>query len=236
MKQVLLALVLLAIGAAVFAALALNRGLVEPHLLDLGIDPEGPWLRAALKAVGTIFIGVPVALLFWSIAGLGSGAAGTDIHGYTILRLRSGSRYFLSAASLALAGLFLFVAAEDVEGLLWTAFMSVFGVFFLFGAWFIWTARVSYDNRTIAATQYTGTSRRHDWSDLVMIERRDEQHEFILRFRTGRKARISFFYQGVGELMALAERKLDENAGATRSRDRAPGAASGHGRAAYRPG
>ncbi len=208
MRPFLVFLVLLLIGGAAFYALALNREFAEPYLIDWGIDPDGVWTRGILKIVATVLVGVPIAGLMWSIAALGSDRAGTDIHGYTTLRLRAGARYFFSVAAFALAGLFIFVATEDSDVLAFNLFMIAFGCAFLFGGIWILIARVRYDNMAIFATEYTGIVRRHEWADLEALDINREAQEYHLRFRTGRKARISFYYQGVNDLIALAEEKL----------------------------
>ena len=235
MKRVALVFLWLTLGLGAFVALALNREAVEPWLVAIGLDPEGSlFSRGILKGLALLMFGVPLTVLLWMIVGLGSNQGGTDIHGYTVLRLKTGGRVFLTLVSVGLAGLMLYVAMDESETLLFRLFIGAFGGAFLLGGYFIATAQVRYDNSTIAATTYTATLEKHEWRDLEAIEPNDEAREFVLRFRTGRKARISYFYQGVDELIWLARRKLDENAGIARGGNRAPGADPGHGRAAYR--
>jgi len=216
MKQVLIALTLLLIGGGVFFTLVANRELVEPYLIEWGLNPDGVWTRGTLKLIATVLIGAPIALGFWGIAALGSDQAGSDVHGYTVLRLRTGVRYFFSLAAFALAVLFIFVATNDSDELVFQIVMICFGCLFLFGGVWILIARIRYDNSTIFATDYTGVSRRHDWVDLETIDVRRDAQEYHLLFRTGRKVRISFFYQGANELIALAEDKLQAYARTSR--------------------
>ncbi len=210
MKHTVLILLWLVCGLVAFVAIALNREAFEPYLLQIGLDPEGNlFTRGVLKALAIVLFGAPLGALLWLIAGMGSDSPGTDVHGYRLLRLRAGSRWFFSIASAALACLFLFVATEDSDNLIFQGFMIAFGLAFLFGAFWLFAAKIRYDNSTIYVTEYTGASRRHDWADLEKIEVNQQAMEYHLIFRTGRKARVSFMYQGVDDLMALAWDKLN---------------------------
>lgn len=208
MGRIILFLGILLVGFYAFFIFALNREAIEPFLMDVGIDPDSIWTRGILKAVAIALIGMPVAGLMWSIAALGSTKATVDIHGYIVLRLRSGARYFFSVASIGFAGLFIFVATEESDNIFFNLFMVAFGLAFMFGGVWIFIAKVRYDNSTLFVTEYTGATRRHEWADLEGLEVNDQAQEFHLLFRTGRKARISFYYQGVNDLIRVAEDKL----------------------------
>lgn len=207
MKQILLWSALLAIGAGAFVALVLSRGLVDPVLLRIGFDPGGSMVLNAIKVVGAVLLGVPIAALFWSIAAFGSDVPRHDVHGF--LRLRSGARYFFSVMSFALAVLFFFVSVG--EPIAFQFFMISFGTVFLFAGWWIFAAKVRFDETSLFATAYSGAAHSHDWTDLTKIALNREAQEYHLLFRSGRKARISFYYQSVDQLMPFARRMLDDN-------------------------
>lgn len=209
MKQILLWSGLLAIGAGAFVALILSRGLVDPVLLRIGFDAGGGMVLNAIKVVGAVLLGVPIAALFWSNAAFGSDLPRRDVHGYTLLRLRSGARYFFSVMSVALAVLFFLVSVD--EPIAFQFFMISFGTVFLFAGWWIFSAKVRFDEASLFAMAYSGATHSHDWADLTKIVINREAQEYHLLFRSGRKARISFYYQGVDQLISLARRKLDDN-------------------------
>ena len=209
MKQVLIWILIFAIGAGAFAALILAREWLDPVLIDAGLDPEGGIVLGIIKVVTAFFIGIPVVGLIYSLIALGSDAGKEDTHGYTLLRLKAGARYFLSAACVAFGVLFFFVAPEG--HIAFQAAMMAIGVAAFFAAWWVFSARIRYDGSTLFITAYSGLTHRHEWADLVDIKSNKEAMEFHLFFRDGRKARVSFFYQGLDGLMALAWDRLDQN-------------------------
>ena len=209
MKQIILWSVLLAIGAGAFVALILSRGLVEPVLLRLGLNTDGDMVLSAINVVGAVLLGVPTAELLWSIAAYGSDLPRRDVHGYTLLRLRSGARYFFSILSVSLAVLFFFGSVD--EPLIFQVFMIGFGAVFVFAGWWVFAAKVRFDETSLFATAYSGATHHHNWADLAKIEINQKAQEYHLLFGSGRKARISFYYQGIDQMMSLARRKLEDS-------------------------
>ena len=213
MKQVLFLLLLLAIGAGAFAALAVNLDRLDPVMLRLGLDPDGWVLEELLTVVAVIVIGVPLGAVLWAVASLGSEGASTDVDGYKVLRLKAGTRYGFAVLSLLLAGLCFYAVATDAEATL--AFKIIvpgFGVSLVYVAVLLLVAKVRYDGAKVWVTHFNGRLRRHDWADLTDIRTNAEGREHQLIFRDGRKARISFYYQDVSALMTLANRKQEQNA------------------------
>ena len=217
MKQVLFLLLLLAIGAGAFAALALNLDRLSPWMLRVGLEPDGWVTEELLSVVAVLVIGVPLAALLWTIAGLGSERSSTDIHGYTVLRLKAGTRYGFAVLALLLAAVsFYAVATDETTTLAFQIAVPIFGALFLFAGFLLLVAKVRYDNSKICVTHFTGRLRCHDWADLVDIRTNSEGREHHLIFRDGRKARMSFYYQDVQSVMALAYRKQEQNARTSR--------------------
>lgn len=137
MKRIVFLLAWIALGVGTFGALALNRDLVDSYVVTWGFDPENAvWTRGVLKAVAIVLFGTPLVALLWTFASLGSDRAGTDIHGYTVLRLRAGTRFFFSFLMLGLAGGFFTGAFTLSETLVFELMMLIFGCAFLFGAYF----------------------------------------------------------------------------------------------------
>ncbi|MGI9395499.1 MAG: hypothetical protein ACR2OY_12690 [Boseongicola sp.] len=212
MKQLLIAGALLLVIVGAFFALPIRGAMVGMDLKTWGPDPEATTTRSIIKLIATTLICAPIALGFWGVAALGSDKAGSDVHGYILLRFRAGVRIFFSIAAFALGVLFLFVDSNDGDALISRLATVGFGCGFLFAGVWILTSKIRYDDTAIYATEFNGTTRRHEWADLESIDVRKQGHMTHLRFRTGRKAHISVFYQGAHELIALAEDKLQTNA------------------------
>ena len=212
MRSLFVFIALLAVGGVALYALATNYEIVGSFLVGLGVHPDGFWTRNILNLSGIVLVGIPVGGLLWSIAVLGSDGAGTDLHGYTVLRLRTGVRYFFSFAAFALSALFVFAALDKFDEIIFPLVMIGFGCAFFFGGIWILNASIRYDNTAIFTTEYSGISRRHEWVDIEGIDYKKESQEYQLRFRTGRKARVSSFYQGLDDLIVLAESKLKAHA------------------------
>ncbi|MGI9389178.1 MAG: hypothetical protein ACR2O1_03895 [Boseongicola sp.] len=212
MRQLLIAGALLLVLVGAFFVLPFRGALAGLDLMVWGQKPEAPLARGTIKLIATILICAPVALGFWGIAALGSDQAGSDVHGYTLMRFRAGVRIFFSLAAFALGVLLLFGVSDDGDALVFRIVMVGFGCGSIFVSVWILISKVRYDNTAVYATEYTGATRRHDWVDLESIDVRKEGQMTHLRFRTGRKAHISVFYQGANELTALAEDKLQTNA------------------------
>lgn len=145
------------------------------------------WFEMGMRIVATVAIGPPVAFFIFALFSAGTDKAIENRQGMTVMHLRSGARIFGAFLSWALAP---------------------FALFFLVAGLFCLIARVSYDNYELYAIDYLFRAQRYNWSDLQRITYVPEQHEFHLLFDGDRKARISSFYAGVYELIALADRKL----------------------------
>jgi|GEM_PF-2426976 len=213
MKKVIFLLLILAIGLGVFVAGALHLDRLEPLLLRLGIDPDHWIVEEALRAVGVVVIGAPLAVLLWTLAGLGSNAATTDIHGDTVLRLKAGSRFGFAVLALFLAGVSFFaVAIDDEATLAFKVIVPVFGLAFAYAAILFLVAKVRFNNTTLFVTGISGRLKSYQWADLQDIKTNTDAKEYIFIFRDGRKARVSFFYQDLRRLMGTAYARLEHNA------------------------
>lgn len=181
-------------------------------LLAWGIDPESRWFEEGVRFVFTIIIGGPLVALLWALFGLGGSTPSQDVHGYTVLRLRPGMRVTLSVLALALAGLMQVGARDgDMRHVAWV--FHLFTLFFLWGGWVIFTAKIRFDGSTLYAPGPLGGTRRYDWADLIRIEQLPDTREYRLVFTGKRSAKISYFYSGVERLISLANERRRGNAG-----------------------
>ncbi len=76
------------------------------------------------------------------------------------------------------------------------------------------------DSTTLNITRYFYIQRQFSWDDLTGIED-NGQYDYILRFRTGQKARVTKYLVGTPQLLKFISNVLEQNeaayAGATRS-------------------
>lgn len=165
------------------------------------------WFEMGMRIVATVAIGPPVAFFIFALFSAGTDKAIENRQGMTVMHLRSGARIFGAFLSWALAALFVLGPYLD-GGPIISLLLAPFALFFLVAGLFCLIARVSYDNYELYAIDYLFRAQRYNWSDLQRITYVPEQHEFHLLFDGDRKARISSFYAGVYELIALADRKL----------------------------
>lgn len=219
MARVLLFLFLSVGAVALIATIAWHPEWWRPTLEAYGIEEDSQTFRALAKGLIAIVLGIPLTVLIYAIGHLGSNAGKTDIHGYTVLRLKAGTRYFLSLAGLALASLFFALPILDPETKAPWAFQAG-GLFFVFAAFMIFSAKIRFDQSTIWVTNNFGMLRQYAWADLVEIRDEPEQNQIRLVFRNGKKPTISYYYAGLGALIETARTRLDAHAGTARSGNR----------------
>lgn len=219
MTRVIVYLLLTCAAFGMVAFMAWHPELWRPLLGSYGIDQQGAILNAALKAAVTIVVGVPLTALIRAILRLGADRGRADIHGYAVIRLRAGARWFLLLGSLAGAALFFAMPILDPGSGMALAFQAAGVTVLVFGLVAV-TAKIRYDNATLASYALFRGWRRHDWADLVGVEDVPALKSHVLRFRTGRKESISYRYAGLDDLIGLAQAKLDAHAGIAGSRNR----------------
>ena len=216
MGRTLFWFVITLIGVSLFFGAAMSRDVIEPWLAARGIVfTDIPYLQTAGKLVLTVaamlLVGAPLTIFLYSLAAMGSDQAGRDIHGYTELRLKSGTRM----VALIAVGFLLFVFAmafSESATLVGQIFCFSFGMFFLWGGVWLWRVRLRFDNSVLLAPDYLGRVHRHEWRDLERIESNKEAMEYHLWFSTGKKARVSYFFAGLDQVMIQAQEALYQNA------------------------
>ncbi len=219
MARVLFFLVLTLGAVAIIAMIAWNPEWWRPTLDAYGIEEDSQTFRALAKGLIAIVLGIPLTVLIYAIGHLGSNAGKTDIHGYTVLRLKAGTRYFLSVAALGLATMFFALPIIDPETKAPWAFQAG-GLFFVFAAFAIFFAKIRFDQSTVWVTNNLGVLKQYAWADLTEIRDEPEQNQIRLVFRNGKKPTISYHYAGLGSLIETARSGLDVYAGTARSGDR----------------
>ncbi len=192
-------------GLVVFAAW--HPEVWEPWLEAQGITRESATFRSGLKLALGVLLGVPLTALIYAIGRLGSDKGRTDIHGYTVLRLKAGMLWFTTVGCIGLAALFFAYPMVDpkapapwafqIGGLVWIIVMII-----------LLTARVRYDNSTLIVPNNFGGTKRFDWSDLTEVRDVPPMKTYELIFRDGKKAKLSYSYVGLGPLLGLAQEKL----------------------------
>lgn len=198
----------------VFGALAAagrNRDVIDPFLASLGLDPESRWFEEGLNLVLYVIVGGPILGLLNAIFALGSDVTASDIHGYTVLRLKSGVRVFLPIASLCLAVL-MYVASNDTENPWIALVFGGFGLAFLLGGWAIWRARIRFDGSRLFIRGFLGRETGYEWADIEQIASNADGAEYVLTFRGNKSVKISHYYSGIDRLIWLANQKRRGNA------------------------
>jgi hypothetical protein len=203
------------VTAIVFGLVAYIAGhpeLWEPWLESQGITRDDPVFQRGLKAVLGVALGVPLAALIYAVGRLGPEKTQKDIHGYTVLRLKAGTRWFKSIACLALAVLFFAYPMLDPEAPHPWAFQAA-GLFCLFCLLVFLTARIRFDGSTLSVSNSFGGRSTHHWLDLLDVREVSEMKHYLFTFRNGKTARVSFSYAGLDALLATAKSKLKGHGG-----------------------
>ena len=212
MTRVLVLTLVTVAALGLVVVIAWNPDLWEPWLQAQGIARDTPLFNGGLKLGLAVVVGVPLAALIHAIGQLGSDRTQRDIHGQTVLRLKAGTRWFTVFACLCLAALFFVYPAIDPAAPYPWAFQAA-GLLCLFCIPVMLTAKVVFDATTISVSNSVGGRSVHTWADLVDMKEMPELKCWLLTFRTGKKAMISYRYAGLATLRAMAERKLEERAG-----------------------
>jgi len=212
-------LYLLLITAAAFGLVvftAWNPDLWEPWLDAHGITRDDFIFEKGLKLILVIVVGVPLTALIYAIGRLGSDRAQRDIHGYTVLRLRAGTLWFMTISCLGLAALFFaYPMVDPVSPYPW-AFQTA-GLLCLLVIPVILTAKVRYDGSTLNVSNSFGGRSTHHWSDLADIRQVPEMKHYLFTFKDGKKATVSYSYAGLGDLLETARAKMDVHTGTART-------------------
>ena len=223
MARVLTLLAITACAFALVAYVAQHPEWWEPMLEAQGIDRDSRTFRSGAKLILAIVVGLPLTALIHAIGRLGSNRARTDIHGYKVLRLRAGTRYFLTFSTLCIAAMFFALPIVDPTTKAPWAF-QLGGIVTVFFALVLLTARIRYDNATLSVSGNLGGQKRFQWADLTDIQELPDLKRYVLVFKNGRKASISFNYAGVDDLIETAQAKLGAYARIARSRNGQVGA------------
>ena len=207
MSRVLLLLLITALAIGMVVALAWSPDLWKPWLEGLGLTQDDAVFRQGLKVALGIVVGIPLAALLFAIGRLGPDRTQTDIHGYTVLRPKAGTRWFLTLGALFGAALFFGYPMLDPQARAPWMFQAA-GAFCLLVIPVALGSKIRYDNSTLSVSRFLGDRSVHAWSDLVEIREIPEMNHYRLAFRNRKSASVSYNYAGVEELIATARAKL----------------------------
>ncbi len=203
-------LYLFLVTAAVFGLVAFTAWhpeLWEPWLDAQGITRDDPVFRNVLKLIFAVVLGVPLTALIYAIGRLGSDRTQRDVHGYKVLRLKAGSLWFYTIACLCAAALFFGYPMLDPQAPHPWAFQAA-GLFCLVCIPVFLKAKMLFDDSTLIVSDSIGGRSTHQWSDLVDIREVSELKHYLFTFRNGTRAKISYNYAGLGELIETAKSNL----------------------------
>jgi hypothetical protein len=218
MIRVLLLFALTVGSLGLIAFTAWHPELWEPWLESNGITRDDQVFRTGLKAILAVVLGVPLTALIFAIRNLGSDRSQRDIHGYTVLRVKTGTRWFTVISCLGLAALFFTYPMIDPAAPYPWAFWAA-GTLCLVFIPVILNAKVRYDDSTLLVSNSFPAKTVHHWSDLSSIRDVPEMKHYLFTFKNGKKATVSYSYAGVGALLETAKSKLTAHGGhAARSR------------------
>ncbi len=175
------AFVLFIVTAAAFGLVALTAWhpeLWEPWLYDRGITREDAMFRSGAKFILVIVVGIPLTALIYAIGRMGSDQSQRDIHGYTVLRLKTGTRWFSAVSLLGLAALFIAYPMVDPLAPAPWAFQAA-GILCLLGIPVILNAKVRYDDATLSIPNSFGGRSMHQWSDLEAVKVVPEMKHYL---------------------------------------------------------
>ena len=206
----LLLLTAAAFGLVVFAAW--HPELWEPWLDAHGITRDDFVFEKGLKLILVIVVGVPLTALIYAIGRLGSDRGQKDIHGYTVLRPRAGTLWFMTISCLGLAALFFAYPMVDPASPYPWVFQAA-GLLCLLAIPVILNAKVRYDGSTLSVSNSFGGRSTHHWSDLADIRQVPEMKHYLFTFKDGKKATVSYSYAGLGDLLETARSKMEVRMG-----------------------
>lgn len=213
MRRVLYLLFITAAAFALVVYTAWHPELWEPWLDAHGITRDDLMFQKGLKLILVVVVGAPLTALIYAIGRLGSDKGQWDIHGYSVLRLRAGIRWFTTIACLSLAALFFaYPLVDPVFPDPW-AFQGT-GALCLLVIPVILNAKIRYDGSTLSVSNSFGGRSIHRWSDLTDIRQVPELKHYLLTFRNGKKATISDSYAGLDALLETARSKMKAPVGA----------------------
>jgi hypothetical protein len=212
MARVVLWLIMTLLGVGVFFWIMSSHGAIDAMLQSFGITlPDNTWVtrfaELALHLCVLVLIGLPFTLFLYSLAAVGSDQAGTDIHGYTELRLRSGTRVM----TVMMVGFLVFVFAMafgETDNIIAQALSTAGGLFFLWAGVWLLRLRVRFDQSVLLAPDYFGRMHRHEWRDLKRFSYNKEAMEYHFWFASNKRARASSYLSGVEDLIAQAQHAL----------------------------
>ncbi|MBL9050142.1 MAG: hypothetical protein JNK19_08535 [Tabrizicola sp.] len=204
--------VLTAVAFGLVAFIAWHPELWEPWLDAQGITRDDPVFLRGVKVMLVVVLGVPLTALIYAIGRLGSDGTQKDIHGYTVLRLKAGTLWFMTIACIGCAFLFFAYPELDPEAPHPWAFQAA-GLFCLFCIPVFLNAKVRFDASTLSVSNSFGGRSTHHWADLVDVREVAEMKHYLFTFRNGKTARVSYSYAGLGELLETAKSKINVHAG-----------------------
>jgi hypothetical protein len=210
----------LAITAAclsVFLVLGMTYQSWQPWL-DARLGEDSLLVSVAFELVGSLLVAAPLVGLFRAISRMGYDGGTVDTHGRITLQVRDGARRM---HVVLCSGLFVLFAAGAIilrdDTLTLRIACVAAAAFSVVGGYIIWTARLVYDDTHLIMHRFALRPKVFLWRNLRDVTWVEEMKHHRLDFTKGRKTNISDTYAGAGDLIALARRMLNQNAGASRS-------------------
>lgn len=207
MAKVLFLLMLTLAGSAFAAFFALNPEFWEPWVEAQGFFRGDPAFDVGVKAFVAAVVGLPLTLLIGALLRVGEDSAATDIHGYTVLKLRTGARALMVFGCLFGAAMFLAYPMLDPAAPHPWAFQGA-ALLSLLAIPVTLRASIRYDRATVSIPNFYGGRSVHRWDELIDIIRPSGTRFYLFVFRDGRKAQVSLSYQGLDGLLQIAAARL----------------------------
>lgn len=193
--------------------LALSRDWFLPWFAMVGIDLDSDWVLRVVISMLIIPLAIPLTIMVISILDTGTDEAGQDVHGYRLLKLKIGARWF---GTVTVPGLIwiVYMATVQIGGpiaqipvvfLLVPGAITVFLLWVLLWFWAVW---VKYDESMLIAKDLRLREQQYYWTDIEDITYLQDKWEYQFSFKGGRMANISTFYSGIDHLLYLADYKL----------------------------
>ncbi len=204
--------------AAAFVILAWTALLVAAPFIRNNPEAAGVFGDLLMLVLGVLSVG-SVLVFMLVFMGTGDRKAALADDGVRTGRVLLGARILFVSFGVGGCGLIIGLALEDQSSLLsWSPgkwlFLGFPFLLFVCMVLFAVAAKVRWTDVWIEGTTDLLVLRRHRWSDLISLH--NESEEVLLKFRSAGKLSVWKLYQGVDEILAVAERHLPD-AGTPRS-------------------
>lgn len=207
MAKVLFFLLLTVAGSGLAAYAAWNSELWEPWVEAKGHVRGDRAFDFDLKAFVAAAVSGPLTLLIGALLQVGADRGATDIHGYTVLKLRTGPRTFMVLGCLLGVALFLAYPLVDPAASHPWAFQGA-ALLMLLAISVTLRASIRHDRSTVSIPNFFGGRSVHRRDELTDVIRPRGARFYLFGFRDARKVQVSLSYQGLNGLLQTAAARL----------------------------